>query len=114
MPTYEYRCPNGHHFELFQRMSDDPRAACPDCGTESERLLSGGAGFLFKGDGFYATDYRSESYKKEASEERSADLTDGKKSDGEKKEKAPSKGSEKPGASSSGSTSEGSTSGEGS
>ncbi len=72
MPTYEYRCPKGHHFELFQRMSDEPRAVCPECGRESERLLSGGAGFLFKGEGFYATDYRSDSYKKEASKEKGA------------------------------------------
>ncbi len=52
MPTYEYRCPKGHDFELFQKMSDEPRASCPQCGAESERLLSGGAGFLFKGGGF--------------------------------------------------------------
>lgn len=71
MPTYEYECPNGHHFELFQRMSDEPRASCPECGAESQRLLSGGAGFLFKGEGFYATDYRSESYKRAASKEKS-------------------------------------------
>jgi len=69
MPTYEYRCPQGHRFELFQRMSDEPRATCPECGSESERILSGGAGFLFKGEGFYITDYRSESYKKAASKE---------------------------------------------
>ena len=69
MPTYEYRCPKGHHFELFQKMSEEPRAQCPECGAESERLLSGGAGFLFKGNGFYITDYRSESYKKAASKE---------------------------------------------
>jgi putative FmdB family regulatory protein len=71
MPTYEYRCPKGHEFELFQRMSDEPKAECPRCGADSERLLSGGAGFLFKGDGFYITDYRSDSYKKEASKENS-------------------------------------------
>ncbi|MFC1575750.1 FmdB family zinc ribbon protein [Gemmatimonadota bacterium] len=71
MPTYEYRCPKGHTFDLFQRMSDQPGAQCPDCGADSERLLSGGAGFLFKGDGFYITDSRSESYKKEASKESS-------------------------------------------
>lgn len=70
MPTYEYRCPNGHEFELFQKMSDEPRAECPDCGEESERILSGGAGVLFKGEGFYATDYRSEEYRKKASAEK--------------------------------------------
>ncbi len=64
MPTYEYRCPNGHAFDLFQRMSDEPGAACPECGTAAERILSGGAGFIFKGDGFYITDYRSDAYKK--------------------------------------------------
>lgn len=76
MPTYEYRCPKGHEFELFQRMSDEPRARCPECGALSERLLSGGAGFLFKGEGFYATDYRSESYKKDASKEKETPTTD--------------------------------------
>jgi putative FmdB family regulatory protein len=89
MPTYEYRCPEGHHFELFQKMSDDPRARCPECGAESERLLSGGAGFLFKGDGFYATDYRSDSYKKEASKEESP-------RPGEKAASGDSKGTKKP------------------
>jgi len=72
MPTYEYRCPNGHEFDLFQKMSDDPVAECPDCGEEAERKLSGGAGFLFKGEGFYITDYRSESYRKAASKEKEA------------------------------------------
>lgn len=66
MPTYEYRCPDGHTFELFQRMSDPPAADCPECGKGAERLLSSGAGFLFKGGGFYITDYRSDSYKKAA------------------------------------------------
>ncbi len=70
MPTYEYRCPKGHQFELFQRMSDEPRARCPTCDAEAQRLLSAGAGFLFKGDGFYITDYRSESYQKEAKAEK--------------------------------------------
>jgi putative FmdB family regulatory protein len=66
MPTYEYRCPKGHEFEEFQRMSDPPVATCPECGAEAERLLSAGAGLLFKGSGFYITDYRSDSYKKAA------------------------------------------------
>jgi len=66
MPTYEYRCANGHHFEQFQRMTDDPVDKCPQCGAPAERLLSSGAGLLFKGSGFYITDYRSDSYKKAA------------------------------------------------
>jgi putative FmdB family regulatory protein len=88
MPTYEYRCPNGHHFELFQRMSDEPTARCPQCGVLSERLLSGGAGFLFKGNGFYITDYRSDSYKKEASKEAPSDASPPAKG-GEKEKAAP-------------------------
>ena len=47
MPTYEYRCPNGHRFELFQKMTDEPVAECPECGAEASRQISGGAGFLF-------------------------------------------------------------------
>ncbi len=66
MPTYEYRCANGHAFEQFQRMSEDPIDTCPQCGAPAERLLSSGAGLLFKGSGFYITDYRSDSYKKAA------------------------------------------------
>lgn len=69
MPTYEYRCPDGHAFEVFQKMSDDPVARCPECGAKAERLISGGAGFLFRGDGFYITDYRSADYKEKASKE---------------------------------------------
>ncbi len=70
MPTYEYRCPNGHEFEQFQRMSEPPVAKCPVCGADAQRQLSGGAGLLFKGSGFYITDYRSESYKKAAEAEK--------------------------------------------
>ncbi len=70
MPTYEYRCPEGHVFDVFQRMSDDPVADCPECGKAAERQLSAGAGLLFKGEGFYITDYRSESYKKAAAKEK--------------------------------------------
>lgn len=70
MPTYEYRCPEGHEFEVFQRISDDPGAECPECGRPAERQISAGAGFLFKGEGFYITDYRSQDYKKKASSEK--------------------------------------------
>ena len=57
MPTYEYTCPEGHDFELFQRMSDKPRAKCPACGKVAVRRISGGAALHFKGSGFYITDY---------------------------------------------------------
>lgn len=83
MPTYEYRCPQGHEFEKFQRMTEPPVAACPECGEDAERVLSGGAGLLFKGDGFYITDYRSESYRKAAEKERGS-KPDGASGKGEK------------------------------
>ncbi|MGB1841270.1 MAG: FmdB family zinc ribbon protein [Longimicrobiales bacterium] len=70
MPTYDYQCQKGHRFEVFQRMSDEPVAECPECGEAARRMISGGAGFLFKGDGFYITDYRSDEYKKKASAEK--------------------------------------------
>lgn len=57
MPTYEYQCPEGHEFELFQKMSEKPRAKCPVCGKMATRQISGGAGLVFKGSGFYITDY---------------------------------------------------------
>jgi putative FmdB family regulatory protein len=57
MPTYEYRCPEGHLFEKFQKMTDRPRAKCPVCGRPATRKISGGAGLVFKGSGFYITDY---------------------------------------------------------
>jgi putative FmdB family regulatory protein len=66
MPTYEYRCASGHQFEQFQRMTEPPVEKCPICGAAAERQLSAGAGLLFKGSGFYITDYRSDSYKKAA------------------------------------------------
>lgn len=72
MPTYQYKCDAcGHEFEEFQKMSDHPIDTCPKCGDTGRvrRLISGGAGILFKGSGFYTTDYRSESYKKAAQSE---------------------------------------------
>lgn len=64
MPTYEYRCGDcSHEFESFQSITAEPLSECPECGGVIERLISGGAALLFKGDGFYITDYRSESYK---------------------------------------------------
>ena len=57
MPTYEYECPSGHLLEKFQKMTDKPRAKCPVCGKPAVRKISGGAGLVFKGSGFYITDY---------------------------------------------------------
>jgi putative FmdB family regulatory protein len=57
MPTYEYQCPEGHVFDKFQKMTDKPRAKCPVCGKTATRKISGGAGLVFKGSGFYITDY---------------------------------------------------------
>ena len=88
MPTYEYRCPQGHDFEVFQRISAEPGALCPQCGDASERRISGGAGFLFKGEGFYITDSRSDDYKKKASSEQpAAPSTETAKSEGAGKPK---------------------------
>ncbi|MEW5795990.1 MAG: FmdB family zinc ribbon protein [Candidatus Zixiibacteriota bacterium] len=64
MPTYQYRCHDcGHEFEEFQSMADDPISVCPKCHGHTRRLITGGAGLLFKGSGFYITDYRSSQYK---------------------------------------------------
>lgn len=87
MPTYEYRCANGHTFEQFQRMTEDPIDTCPTCGAPAERLLSAGAGLLFKGSGFYITDYRSESYKKAAAADKGA--TESKPDSGSKSDSKP-------------------------
>lgn len=67
MPTYEYECNDcGERLEKFQKMSDAPLKECPACKGELRRLISSGAGVIFKGSGFYQTDYRSDSYKKDA------------------------------------------------
>ncbi|MES2307126.1 MAG: FmdB family zinc ribbon protein [Gemmatimonadota bacterium] len=57
MPTYEYECSNGHRFDRVQKMSDKPVAKCPECGARASRRISGGQGLIFKGSGFYITDY---------------------------------------------------------
>jgi len=72
MPTYDYRCRKcGHVFELFHSIKDDTIKRCPKCKGRADRLISGGAGILFKGSGFYATDYRSSGYKEKAKQEQS-------------------------------------------
>lgn len=70
MPTYEYECGKcGHVFERFQSMNDEPVKRCPLCRCKVRRLFGTGAGIIFKGSGFYETDYRSESYKQAAKKE---------------------------------------------
>ncbi|MCK4788890.1 MAG: zinc ribbon domain-containing protein [Desulfobacteraceae bacterium] len=60
MPTYEYECRQcGLHFEKFQKMSDTPLKKCPQCGDAVQRLIGTGGAVIFKGSGFYATDYRN-------------------------------------------------------
>jgi putative FmdB family regulatory protein len=70
MPTYEYECEKcGHRFELFQKMTDKPKSRCPKCRGKVRRLIGTGAGIVFKGSGFYTTDYRSKSYKEQQKKE---------------------------------------------
>ena len=86
MPTYDYRCDAcDHEFEEFQSMLDKPLKKCPKCKkSKLRRLLGTGAGIIFKGSGFYQTDYRSESYKSAAKADENAakpSSTESKKSD---------------------------------
>lgn len=74
MPTYEYACNAcDHRFEEFQSITAPPLKTCPKCAKKSlQRLIGTGAGVIFKGDGFYTTDYRSEAYRKAAESEKTA------------------------------------------
>jgi putative FmdB family regulatory protein len=78
MPIYEYRCPNGHRFEVLQRIADEPLTECEECGAPATRVLHPVA-IHFKGSGFYSTDYGRG--KKSGSAERSESAGDGKSSD---------------------------------
>ena len=96
MPTYEYQCEKcGNLFEVFQSMKDKKLRKCPDreCGGKVERLLGTGAGIIFKGSGFYETDYRSDSYKEGVKAESKKSSSEGgeknpKKSDSAKSSKS--------------------------
>lgn len=71
MPTYEYECQEcGFRFEKFQSMIAERIKECPECHGKVKRLIGAGAGVIFKGSGFYSTDYRSESYKTAAEKEK--------------------------------------------
>lgn len=90
MPTYEYECAScGQRMEAFQSITARPLKKCPACGERQlQRLIGTGAGIIFKGSGFYETDYRSEDYKKAAKAEKEAisgsDKKDDKKKDAKK------------------------------
>jgi putative FmdB family regulatory protein len=71
VPTYEYQCRAcAHRFEASQRITASPLTRCPQCGKKVDRLISAGAGFLFKGSGFHTTDYRSKPYQEAAKKDR--------------------------------------------
>ena len=81
MPTYEYECKScKHEFEAFQGMKDDPLKKCPECDKDTLiRLIGIGAGIIFKGSGFYETDYRSSKYRKAAEKDKKAPVSKDKK-----------------------------------
>ncbi len=89
MPTYDYRCAAcDHTYELFQSMSDRPARKCPKCGKlKAVRLIGAGSTVIFKGSGFYQTDYRSEEYKSRLKKEKDTTSTTGSKDKKTKKKK---------------------------
>jgi putative FmdB family regulatory protein len=94
VPIYEYRCPNGHTFELFQKMSDAPADTCPTCGAGPVEKLLFPVAVHFKGSGFYSTDYgRGKTKPKEGADSAAEKKTD------KPAEKAPADSTKKPDAS---------------
>lgn len=93
MPTYEYQCENcGHCFEQFQSITASPLKKCPECRKmKLNRLIGTGGGIIFKGRGFYETDYRSESYR--AGEKKEKEGTEKKTTDSKESSNKESKGS---------------------
>lgn len=92
MPTYEYKCLDcGIRFDRFQSITEDPIQECPECSGQTKRLIGAGAGLIFKGSGFYITDYRSDGYKesekkdKESSSSSSGDSKSGDSKSGDSK-----------------------------
>ncbi len=104
MPTYDYKCNAcGHAFEKFQPITASPVRKCPECGLRKvRRLIGAGAGIIFKGSGFYQTDYRTESYKageknaKPKTETKPSDKKETKKTDAPKSKDKTKKTTAKP------------------
>jgi putative FmdB family regulatory protein len=99
MPTYDYICDScGNEFEAFESIKADPQTVCPDCQEPKlRRKIGAGAAILFKGSGFYQTDYRSESYKKSAQADKPSESSSSTSS--KPSESAPAKSESKPSAS---------------
>ena len=93
MPIYEYRCPNGHEFEVFQSMSDDPIEVCQECGAPVERVFRPVA-VHFKGSGFYTTDYarKTKAASSDGSTDSASSKSESKSSGADKKPAATSSG----------------------
>jgi putative FmdB family regulatory protein len=88
MPTYEYECRKcGEAFEYFQRMSDPPMSVCEKCGGQLAKLVSAGSGLIFKGSGFYITDYKKSGEPSESSKDGSKSAKSGDSSPKESSEK---------------------------
>ena len=100
MPTYEYRCPNGHEFEEFFRTISSAQAElqCPTCGATAQRRVSGGSGLLFKGSGFYITDYVKSGQSEKGGESKGTRESTGAAPSGGDKPAADKPADERPGA----------------
>lgn len=104
MPTYDYVC-NAckHEWEEFQPITSKPTRKCPECGKlKAQRKIGPGAGFIFKGSGFYQTDYRSDSYKKAAAADSKSQTASESKGESKGESKSDSKSESKPSSSDSG------------
>lgn len=103
MPTYEYVCKAcEHEWEEFQSIKAEPSKKCPECGKKkAQRMISSGGGIIFKGSGFYQTDYRSDSYKKGASADKKASESSSSKSSDSSSSKSSDSGSSSKSSSSS-------------
>ena len=92
MPTYEYRCKScKHKFEVFHSMTANPDLVCPNCGSSVEKLIGTGAGPIFKGKGFYQTDYKNSSSKTNPDNSKKAEPIKAKPSKSESIPKSPEK-----------------------
>ena len=88
MPIYEYKCENGHVFDIMQRMSEDPLKECVECAAPVRKVLHP-VGISFKGSGFYSTDYNKKATKTDSKETKGTDSADSSSSNGNGSEKKP-------------------------